>query len=50
MNNNEVEVFISHSSRDEHIVKQFTEEILIKGLDFSHINIFSTSIDGTKIK
>lgn len=43
-------IFISHSKKDEQIVKNFTDDILIGCLGFHHTDIFCTSLDGMKIK
>lgn len=48
--NNIQEVFISHSSNDEKIVKSFVDLILDNGLSIKPTNIFCTSLDGMKIK
>lgn len=43
-------IFISHSSKDEYIINQFTEKILSLGCDIKDNQIFCTSIDGLGIK
>ncbi len=43
-------IFISHSSKDEFVIKQFVEKVLILGCGLSDKQIFCTSIDGLGIK
>ncbi len=43
-------IFISHSSKDEFIVKKFIDDILIGALSIKLSDIFCTATDGTKIK
>ncbi len=43
-------VFISHSSKDQYIIDQFTEKILILGCGLRDDQVFCTSIDGLGIK
>ncbi|GAB5525255.1 MAG: hypothetical protein Roseis2KO_31270 [Roseivirga sp.] len=43
-------IFISHSSKDSNLVKQFVDKILILGLQVSRKQIFCTSLDGTGIR
>lgn len=43
-------IFISHSSKDEFLIKQFVEKILILGCGLSDTQIFCTSIEGLGIK
>lgn len=45
-----MEVFISHSKKDEEIARCFVDDILIGCLDFHHSEIYCTSIDGMKPK
>ena len=42
-------IFISHSSRDEEIIKAFIDDILIGSLMVKISDIFCTTTDGTKI-
>ena len=43
-------IFVSHSSKDEKIVKMFVEDILDLGLSVKTSEIFCTTTDGTKIE
>uniref|UniRef100_A0A7V3J9B0 TIR domain-containing protein n=1 Tax=candidate division CPR3 bacterium TaxID=2268181 RepID=A0A7V3J9B0_UNCC3 len=43
-------IFISHSKKDKPIVNFFVDDILIGGLGIKIVDIFCTSIDGSKIK
>jgi hypothetical protein len=44
------EIFISHASKDEKLVKHFVEQILRLGLDIQTKHIFCTSLEGMDIK
>lgn len=43
-------IFISHASKDKHIVQTFMDDILIGALGINYNDIFCTSTDGTKIR
>ena len=43
-------IFISHSSKDKHVVEKFVDHILMLGIGFSAEDIFCTSIEDMAIK
>ncbi len=43
-------IFISHSSKDDGVIKIFVEKILQLGIGINHNDIFCTSIDGMNIR
>ncbi len=43
-------VFISHSSKDSRLVREFIEKLLILGLNFKREQVFCTSLEGANIR
>ena len=48
--NTSAKIFVSHSSKDEGLVRDFVDRILLLGLNMQNEDIFCTSIEGMGIK
>lgn len=47
---NDKKIFISHSSKDVKVVKEFVDKILLLGIGLKEEDVFCTSIEGLNIK